>query len=197
MNWERVNIWTNTLYTLIHSLHMAREVEFGDLGTLDNRARDAANWVSPDCSYESVLLPHHTNGKTLKFRRNPNIHFKQISEQVIKMLIQDLVVILDEMMDEALNTRGETAGNYPQSKVQKLAKNLDPRYLWSAHGCYELIAARNVLCHAGGRWNEKSIAIVSPFIPNPPTEAEFLSIGYTMLFSYRKSMRTFLNQAIK
>jgi len=23
MDWERVNVWTNTLYTLIHSLHMA------------------------------------------------------------------------------------------------------------------------------------------------------------------------------
>ncbi|MDR6915106.1 hypothetical protein J2X66_001971 [Pseudomonas sp. 3296] len=194
MDWERVNVWTNTLYTLIHSLHMAKEVAFGDLSTIDGRARDSADWVSPDCSYASTLLAHQSHGKTLTFRRDPNTHFKQISEQVIKMLIQDLVVILDAMMDEALIGHEETAGNFPQSKVQKLATHLDPRYQWSAYGCYELIAARNVLCHAGGKWNDRSIAIVAPFVSPPPSEGDDLTVGYTMLFNYRKAMRTFLNQ---
>ena len=194
MDWERVNVWTNTLYALIHSLHMAKEANFGDLSSIDLRARESAHWVSPDCSYESMLLSHQSHGKQLTFRRDPNKHFRQISEQVIKMLIQDLVVILDEMMDDALAGHNETAGNFPQSKVQKLSTHLDAKYQWSAHGCLELIAARNVLSHAGGKWNAKSIAIVSPFLSTPPAEGDSLTVGYTMLFNYRKAIRTFLNE---
>lgn len=31
MNWDRVNTWTTTLYALIHSLRLARAIEFGNL----------------------------------------------------------------------------------------------------------------------------------------------------------------------
>lgn len=194
MDWERVNVWTSTLYTLIHSLHMAREQHFGDVASLDARARDAHFWVVPDCSYGSVLLTHPGGRKALTFRRDPSKHFEDTSKQVIKMLIQDLVVILDEMMDEALADRRETAGKYPQSKVEKLKKALDPRYHWSAHGCLELVAVRNVLTHNGGQWNEPSIRIIESFAAPVPPVGEPLRIGFSMLFRYRKAMRTLLNQ---
>jgi hypothetical protein len=110
------------------------------------------------------------------------------------MLIQDLAVILDQMMDEALAQRKETAGNYPQSKIEKLKKGMDPRYHWAANGCFELIAARNVLTHAHGCWNPQSIAIVKDFLTTPPAAGEKLEVGIQMLFRYRKAMRTMLNQ---
>lgn len=194
MDWERVNVWTSTLYTLIYSLHFAREQNFGDLASLDRRARDAHGWVSPDCSYQSVLLAHPDGRKPLTFRREPSKHFDDTARQVIKMLLQDLVVILDEMMDEALAVRGETAGKFPQSKIQKLRKGLDSRYDWAANGCLELVAVRNVLTHAQGRWNEQSIAIVQPFISPPPRTGAKLTVGFSMLFRYRKAMRTLLNE---
>lgn len=194
MNWERVNVWTNTLYTLIHSLHLAKESSFGDLKTLDQRARDTTRWVTPDCSYASVLLAHPSGKDKITFRRDPNIHFPDISRQVIKMLVQDLVVILDEMMDEALVQSGETAGNFPQSKIEKLRKALDQRHQWSANGCLELVAARNVLTHNMGRWNPRTIEIVNGFVTPTPVEGERLIVGFTMLFRYRKAMRTMLNE---
>ncbi|MDE1905842.1 MAG: hypothetical protein KGH75_05270 [Rhodospirillales bacterium] len=110
------------------------------------------------------------------------------------MLIQDLVVILDEMMSESIEQHGDRAGVYPQSKVEKLSVYLDQKFLWSKHGCFELIAARNVLTHNGGKWNEQSIAIVAPFLTTPPSQGEKLSVGVPMLFRYRKAMRTFLNE---
>jgi hypothetical protein len=110
------------------------------------------------------------------------------------MLIQDLVVILDEMMDEALAQRGEYAGSYPQSKIEKLKKALPPDFHWAAQGCLELVAARNVLTHSKGMWNEKSIAVVEAFVEPKPKVGDKLSIGITMLFRYRKAMRTLLNQ---
>ena len=194
MDWERVNVWTSTLYTLIHSLHLAREQQFGDLASLDQRARDANSWVTPECSYNSILLAHPEGNKLLTFRRDPSKHFKDTSRQVIKMLVQDLVVILDEMMDEALLARGERAGIFPQSKIQKLKKGLDQRYHWAANGCFELVAVRNVLTHSKGNWNEKTIEIVRPFIDPPPQAGDKLVVGFSMLFRYRKAMRTLLNQ---
>lgn len=196
MDWERVNVWTNTLYTLIHSLSLAKETEFGDLTTLNSRAREASAWVAIDCSYGSILLKHPGGRNKITFRRDPNRHFSAVSQQLIKMLIQDLVVILDEMMDEALAQRGEIAGPYPQSKIEKLKKGLAPNFHWAAQGCLELVAARNVLTHSKGLWNEKSIAIVEAFVDPKPKVGEKLSIGITMLFRYRKAMRSLLNQVV-
>jgi len=110
------------------------------------------------------------------------------------MLLQDLVVIFDNMMDEVLAGHGEKAGHYPQSKVEKLATRLNRKYDWSRQGCLELIATRNVLAHARGRWNKRSIDIVKGFITPPPIEGEMLQIGVPMLFRYRRAMRTFLNE---
>jgi abortive infection bacteriophage resistance protein len=110
------------------------------------------------------------------------------------MLIQDLVVIFDEMMSEVLNQRNQTAGEYPKSKIEKLTTYLDSTYKWSSYGCTELVAVRNVLAHNNGIWNKKSIDYVIPFIEKPPLEGDALSVGFSMLFYYRKAIRTFLNE---
>jgi hypothetical protein len=194
LNWEKLSIWTNTLYTLVHSLNLAKEQGFGCFKLVDDSFRNARNWVTPDCSYESVLLEHESGGKKLTFRKDPNETFKNVSRQIINMLIQDLVVIFDEMMSEVLNQRNQTAGEYPKSKIEKLTTYLDSTYKWSSYGCTELVAVRNVLAHNNGIWNKKSIDYVIPFIEKPPLEGDALSVGFSMLFYYRKAIRTFLNE---
>jgi hypothetical protein len=136
-----------------------------------------------------VLLNEPFRNTLLRFRRDPNVHFDLIVGQVIQMLVQDLVVIFDSMMDDVLSARIETAGKFPQSKVEKLSTQLDHRYEWAKHGCLELIAARNVLTHAGGRWNARTIHIVHSFVVPVPKSGERLIIGFPM-----KAMRTFLNE---
>jgi hypothetical protein len=113
---------------------------------------------------------------------------------VIHMLVQDLVVIFDSMMDDVLAARSETAGKFPQSKVEKLSTHLDQRYVWAKHGCLELIAVRNVLTHAGARWNARTIHIGQSFVVPVPKSGERLIIGFPMLFRHRKAMRAFLNE---
>lgn len=194
MDWNRVNVWTNTLYTLIHSLSLAKEQDFGDLTTLHDRIKEAENWLPTGWSYHSTLVEQPMGRDKVTYRRDPNKHFESIVQQIIQMLIQDLVVILDGMMEDILAAHRETAGQYPQSKVEKLATHLDPKYQWAKQGCLELIAARNVLCHAGGRWNEQSIRIVSSFVNPPPAVGDQLRIGFFPLFQFRKAMRTFLNE---
>ena len=197
LDWERVNVWTSTLYTLIHSLSIARAESFGDLSSVEDRVKEAGGWIIPDCSYSSKLTSHPLGHRRITFRRDPNKHFKNIVGQIIQMLIQDLVVILDGMMDDALIAHAESAGTFPQSKIEKLSKRLDPKYDWARQGCLELVAVRNVLTHGGGRWNAKSIAIVSSFVLPPPIPGERLTIGFTMLFRFRKAMRTFLNAQVR
>jgi hypothetical protein len=181
INWDRVHVWTTTLYALIQSLHLARETQFGDLNALASKVQYAGQWLATDCSYRSVLLAHPFGKSCVTFRRDPNSHFQDIVGQVIQMLVQDLVVIFDGMMDEILLARGERAGIFPQSKVEKLATHLDVKYEWASHGCLELIAARNVLTHGGGRWNTKSIAMVKGFISPLPQGGERLVIGFPLL----------------
>jgi len=194
LDWDRINVWTHTYYTIIHSLYLSKQIKFGDLDRLDDGFRDAGEWVVPNCSYASVLLNHDGGDKKLTFRRDPNKNFKVVSRQLVKMLVQDLVVILDEMLTEILVQRRETAGTFPQSKLQKLATHLDPRYTWSYQGCLELVALRNALTHNGGKWNQKSIDCIKEFIAPLPAPGETLSVGISMLFYYRKAMRTFLNE---
>ncbi len=194
MNWDRVNSWTSTFYTLIRSLDLAKRYHFSTLEPLEAVVLETKSWTPDEASYGSVLLAHPFGRGPMNIRRDPDKYFQQIVAQLVQMLAQDLVVIFDEMMDDILAARGDTAGTFPQSKVQKLAKYLDVKYEWSRQGCLELIAVRNVLAHAGGRWNARSIAIVSTFVNPVPAEGEALRIGIPMLFRYRKAMRTFLNQ---
>jgi hypothetical protein len=156
MDWNRVNTWTLTLYALIHSLHRSKAESFENQSQLRANVEEAGTWVSSVCSYSSVLLHEPFRNTLLRFRRDPNVHFDLIVGQVIQMLVQDLVVIFDSMMDDILSARSETAGTFPQSKVEKLATYLDHSYDWAKHGCLELIAARNVLTHAGGSLERKN-----------------------------------------
>lgn len=194
LNWDRVNVWTHTYYTIVHSLFLSKQIKFGNLDYLDDSFRDAAAWVAPNCSYQSVLLNHDGGDKKLTFRRDPNKNFTAVSRQLVKMLVQDLVVILDEMLTEILQGRNESAGTFPQSKLQKLAAHLDLKYTWSYQGCLELVAVRNVLTHNGDKWNKKSIDCIKDFVRPSPEVGDPLSVGISMLFYYRKAMRTFLNE---
>ena len=194
MNWDRLNRWTTALYALIHSLRLAKAIEFGNLSGLKTSILEAAKWTPNIASYNSVLLSQPFGRSAVTFRRDPNTHFDEIAEQVICMLVQDLVVIFDGMMDEILKSRNENPPNYPSSKIQQLSKHLNNKYEWAHHGCLELIAVRNVLTHADGQWNTRSINLVSGFLSPPPTIGEKLRIGFPLLFRFRKAVRTFVNE---
>ena len=87
VDWERVNAWATTLYALIHSLRIAKAVDFGNLPTLNTSILEAATWIPTAASYNSVLPEEPFGNKVVKFRRDPNIHFQSIVSQVICMLV--------------------------------------------------------------------------------------------------------------
>jgi hypothetical protein len=79
MDWNRVNVWTLTLYALIHSLHRSKVGKFEDRTQLRANVEDAGTWVSSVCSYHSVLLNEPFKKTLLRFRRDPNVHFDLIA----------------------------------------------------------------------------------------------------------------------
>jgi hypothetical protein len=106
MDWERVNSWTNSMYTLVHSLHLSKQIHFGNLDTLHESIVAASKWIEPACSFQSTVAEKEFGGNRAKFRRDPNKHFEKISKSFVKMLLQDLVVIFDEMMADSIRARG-------------------------------------------------------------------------------------------
>lgn len=190
MDVTRVRIWTRTLYAVIHSLKLAHSLGFGRLDSLEQSVAAAADWVQPDCSYNSVLLTHSQRPRGVDFRRDPILYFDEITRQIISMLIQDLVTIADDQMGQIIHASGGAVPNYPFSKAEFLRKKIDKHYDWSFQGCAELIACRNVLTHGGGRWNAESIALIAEFVSPPPQVGDQLSIGFPMLFRFRKAIRT-------
>ncbi|MBO6632945.1 hypothetical protein [Parvibaculum sp.] len=193
-NWDRINSWTNTLYALIQALHISNRIGFGNLTLIHDNIHEAKDWISPSCSYSSILVDHPFGDRKIKFRRDPNLHFKQISSSVVRMLVQDIVVIFDQMMTDILVERGLNPGKHPQDKVRQLIEYLPDKHLWSAQGSLELIAVRNILTHGDGCWNDRAIDVVKAFVIPPPEIGEQLVLGFPMLFRYRKAIRTFLNQ---
>lgn len=193
MDTARIRTWTRTLYALIQALNLAKSVNFGRLEDLSQNTKEASKWVSPDCSYKSVLLDHPMGDRRVTFRRDPAEHFDEIARQIVNMLVQDLVAILDEQMTHILIKIGEEIPNYPLSKAQLLKRHLNSQYNWAYFGCVELIACRNVFTHGAGRWNIRSIEYVRGIVNPLPQEGDVLSVGFSMLFRYRKAIRTFIN----
>lgn len=195
MNLERINRWTHCLYALIQSLHIAKAIKFGNLNEIDTTLSDARAWLPHDASFAtSIHLPPGKRKKVV-LRRDPNAHFTDIVEYTTSVLVQDLVVIFDSLMLDIIEDRNKTPANYPQSKIDQLKASVDPQYLWATNGCYELVAVRNCIVHSNGKWNQKSIDIVRNILLPIPSLGDTVSIGFPVLFLYRKAIRTFLNQA--
>lgn len=197
MDWERVNSWTSTLYSILYAMEIAHRDGFSEKDRISEIVISAADWIMPVLSINSPMLVNNFGKSKVNFRRDPGKNFQNNIKNIVRMLIQDLVVIFDEMMTEALDKLSLKSGHYPQSKVEKLYTIIDKKYEWSKNGCLELIAVRNALCHSGGRWNAKSIAIISGFVQPIPSIDEKILIGTPMLFRYRKAIRTFLNEVAK
>jgi hypothetical protein len=187
--------WTRSLYALIQALVIAKKLDFGRLDELPDAVKEAGTWVEPDCSYNSVLLANKRKPRGLSFRRDPADHFDDVAKQLVSMLIQDLVTILDDQMIQLLDRANLKSGGYPRTKVLTLSAYVPTKHAWAAQGCLELIACRNVLTHGGSRWNQLTVDHIKSFIAPPPAVGDSLSVGFSMLFRFRKAIRTFVNEA--
>lgn len=197
MNIRNIQHRTQTLYAVIHALEIAKSIHFGNLEFIPESLENSREWIVPECSFTSCIPDAPKASKAPKIRTNPERDFARIAETLVAMFIQDFVNHLDSLMTEVLLSRGLVAGKYPQSKVEKLAVGLEPKYLWSTNGCLELIAVRNALVHNNGIWNKPSVDIVKNIVSPIPKVGDPIKIGLPMLFKYRKAVRTFINESKK
>lgn len=106
----QVNYWISTLYALLYALAMTQKDSFSQKEKLHENILSCAKWVNPVCSFPSPLAAERFGTSKVSFRRDPISHFEENSQNIVKMLIQDLVVILDGMMEDALRELSFTAG---------------------------------------------------------------------------------------
>lgn len=199
-NLERLNEWTCTMYTLIHALKTSKDRGFEPKDQLNESGLDAMSWEKGKNNFNSIT--HRITNKSkrkMKFRRDPVENFDKTVRRIIYMLIQDLVIIFDEILNDLIVIKNVNHQNFPQSKVESLKKYVDEKYEWSIKGCMELIAVRNAITHSRGNWNNKSLAIlVDNYIITEEKSRELNStkvfVSFPMVFEYKKSIRTFINQ---
>lgn len=199
-NLENLNEWTCTLYTLLHSLRVSKDNDFEPRDKLNESGLDARKWEMKKNNFDSIT--HRvitTSKKKMRFRRDPTLNFKKTVTRVAGMLIQDLVVIFDEILNDIMVDRGLPLQTFPQSKIETLKKYVAPEFEWSINGSMELIAVRNVITHSRGIWNEKSLRILRDYGITTQEQSDNLLakkviVTFPMVFEYKKSMRTFMNQ---
>jgi len=199
-NLENLSEWTSTLYTLLHSLKIGKDNNFEPRDKLNESGLDSMTWENRKNNFNSIA--HRvvkTSKKEMKFRRDPSLNFKKTVSRVAGMLIQDLVIIFDEILNELMIEKGLPVQNFPQSKIEALKKYVDQEFEWSIKGSMELIAIRNTITHSRGFWNEKSLRILRDYgiitkeVSNKLLDKKVI-VTFPMVFEYKKSMRTFMNQ---
>jgi len=201
-NLEGLNEWTCALYTLMHSLKTSRDRNFEPRDKLNDSGIEATKWIEEKNKFNSITHREVTTSKRkMKFRRDPAKNFEKTISRVSKMLIQDLVVLFDEILNDLMIEKGINVQRFPQSKVEALKKYIDSEYEWSVKGCMELIALRNAITHSKGKWNEKCLRILKDNDIINETEATKLKgkkviVNIPMVFEYKKSIRTFMNQVM-
>ena len=199
-NLERLNEWTCALYTLLHSLKVSKDNDFEPRNELNESGNDALTWDERKNNFDSIThRVVRTNKKKMSFRRDPTKNFQKTVSRVSAMLIQDLVVIFDEILNDLMVDKSLPVQNFPQSKIEALKKYVSDEYKWSIAGSMELIAVRNAITHSKGFWNEKSLRILSDYdIISEQQSKKLLGqkviVTFPMVFEYKKSMRTFMNQ---
>lgn len=199
-NLESLNEWTCTLYSLLHSLKISKDNNFEPRNKLNESGLDALNWETSKNGFNSIThRTVSTSKKKMSFRRDPSKNFNKTISRVSGMLIQDLVVIFDEILNDLMADKCLPVQNFPQSKVEALKKYVDSEFEWSIRGSMELIAVRNSITHSKGKWNDKNLRPLKDY--GVITENEFNKLigqkvisTFPMVFEYKKSMRTFMNQ---
>ncbi|WAC02950.1 hypothetical protein N7U66_04795 [Lacinutrix neustonica] len=184
----------------MHSLKVSKDNDFEPREELNESGKDSLKWNIEKNNFESITHRVVTsNKKKMRFRRDPSKNFKKTVTRVAGMLIQDLVVIFDEILNDLMLDKSLPIQNFPQGKIEALKKYVDPEFEWSIKGSMELIAVRNAITHSKSFWNDKSLRILKDY--DVISQIEFnallgqkVIVTFPMVFEYKKSMRTFINQ---
>ena len=190
--------WSQTVYGIAHSLHIADSVKLGNLTTLVTSLNAAEGWNRSDPGFTSSLpAKQFKDGSINLDGKDYNEIFQNLSENIVRILFVNLAVLADECLGQLISNAGVQPPNYLTSKVEWAKSRIDAKYDWAANGMLELCALRNALVHNGGRLNDSTVAILESAGVTDATSGHEVSLSFGDLFRYRRALRTTIGELQK
>lgn len=195
---ERMLQWSQTVYGVAHSLHIAHSLKLGNLDTLLDSLTAAQQWNESDLGFESCLPEKGFREGSIKLDGKDHEEvFLVLSENIVRILFVNLAVLADECLAELIAQVGAEPPNYLTAKAEWVKSKLGHSYQWAANGLLELCALRNAIVHANGCLNPATIAILQKAgVTNVRPDHE-ISLSFGDLFRYRRALRTVFGEVDK
>lgn len=190
--------WSQTVYGVAHSLHLASSIKLGNLTALVDSLSAAEQWNQSDLGFGSSLpMKEFREGSiTLNGADHEEI-FEILSENIVKILFVNLAVLADECLAQLIESAGVTPPNYLTSKAEWVKSNIDEKYVWAANGILELCAIRNAVVHNGGKINGSVVEVLKKAGVGDATLDHEISLSFGDLFRYRRALRTVVGELQK
>jgi hypothetical protein len=190
--------WSQTVYGVAHSLHIANSVKLGNLTALVDSLLAAEKWNRSDLGFTSSLPMKEFKQGSINLNGNDHEEiFEILSENIVKILFVNLAVLADECLGELIGEAGVTPPNYLTNKVEWVKANIDDRYMWAANGMLELCALRNAVVHNSGKLNDSAIGILKNANITDAKQDHEVSLSFGDLFRYRRALRTIIGELQK
>ncbi len=190
--------WSQTVYGIAHSLHIANSIKFGNLTALIESLSAAEQWNQSNLGFTSSLPMKEFKEGSINLDGKDHVEvFRVLSENIVEILFVNLAVLADECMGQLINEAGVFPPNYLTNKAEWVKSKIDGKYEWAANGMLELCAIRNALVHNGGNINESVIDILEKAGVNDARIGYKVSLSFGDLFRYRRALRTVIGELQK
>jgi hypothetical protein len=190
--------WSQTVYGVAHSLHIANSLKLGNLTALMDSLTAAEKWNSSDLGFDSSLPMKEFKDGSINLNGSDHEEiFRILSENIVRILFVNLAVLADECLGQLIAETGVTPPNYLTSKAEWIKSKIDQKYVWAANGMLELCALRNAVVHNGGKLNDSAIAILKKAEIEDAKQDHEICISFGDLFRYRRALRTVIGELQK
>lgn len=190
--------WSQTVYGVAHSLHLANSIKLGNLTALIESLSAAEQWNQSDLGFTSSLpTKEFKDGSINLDGKDHGEVFSILSENIVKILFVNLAVLADECLDQLIREAGTPPPNYLTSKAEWVKSKIDDKYQWAANGILELCALRNAVVHNGGKINKSVVDILEKADVSDAKLGHDVSLSFGDLFRYRRALRTVIGELQK
>jgi len=190
--------WSQTVYGVAHSLHLANSIKLGNLTALIESLSAAEQWNQSDLGFTSSLpMKEFKDGSINLNGKDHGEVFGILSENIVRILFVNLAVLADECLDQLITEAGTTPPNYLTSKAEWVKARINNKYEWAANGMLELCALRNAVVHNGGKINKSVIDILEKAGVGDAKLGHEVSLSFGDLFRYRRALRTVIGELQK
>lgn len=191
--------WSQTVYGVAHSLHIANSLKLGNLTTLLESLQAADYWNQSSLGFQSCLPSKNFREGSINLDgRDHEEIFKSLSENIVQVLFINLAVLADECLGSLIKkASGSAPPNFLTNKAEWVKARIDEKHEWAANGLLELCAIRNALVHAGGRLTPAVVAILKNAGVKDAVPEHIVKLSFGDLFRYRRALRTVFGEIAK